>query len=138
MHHLIIIVGNLGKDPEARYTPGGDMVCSFNVASNRQWTDKAGNKQKKTTWFRVAAWGKLGEIVHQHLKKGAGVYIEGRLEPDDNGNPRIWTAQDGSARASFEVTAATVRFLPRSQNGHGEGEGEGITEMTSGVDALEL
>lgn len=136
MHHLIVIVGNLGKDPEARYTPGGDMVCSFNVASNRQFTDKAGNKVKKTTWFRVAAWGKLGEIVHQHLKKGAGVYIEGRLEPDEHGNPRIWTAQDGSPRASFEVTAATVRFLPRS-NGNSEGE-EDHGNMVSGIDALEL
>jgi single-stranded DNA-binding protein len=78
--------------------------------------------------------------VHQHLKKGAGVYAEGRLEADDSGNPRIWSGQDGAARASFEVTVDTVRFLPRSQpnGGNGEAGSENITEMVSGQDALEL
>lgn len=120
MYHTIIIVGNLGKDPEMRYTPSGQAVTSFSVATNRQYTSSSGEQVKETIWFRVSAWGKQAETCNQYLKKGSKVLVEGRLTPDAaSGGPRIWTGQDGSPRASYEVTANTVRFL--SSRGEGEG-----------------
>src|ERR1700690_3963596 len=76
MFHTIIIVGNLGKDPEMRYTPSGQAVTSFSVASNRSWTDSNGQKQTEVIWFRISAWGKQAEICNQYLKKGSKVLIE--------------------------------------------------------------
>ena len=112
MFHTIIIAGNVGRDPEMRYTPAGQAVTSFSVATNRQYTNNAGESVKETVWFRISAWGKTGEICNQYVKKGSKVLVEGRLNADPaTGGPRTWTAQDGSTRASFEVTAQTVRFL---------------------------
>jgi single-strand DNA-binding protein len=120
MYHTLIIVGNVGKDPEMRYTPSGQAVTSFSVATNRQYTASNGEQVKETIWFRVSAWGKQAEVCNQYLRKGSKVLIEGRLTPDKNtGGPRIWSKQDGTAGASFEVTASTVRFL--SSRGEGEG-----------------
>ncbi|HMZ06655.1 MAG TPA: single-stranded DNA-binding protein [Anaerolineales bacterium] len=119
MYHTLIIVGNLGKDPEMRYTPSGQAVTSFSVATSRQYTAGNGEQVKETVWFRVSAWGKTAEICNQYLKKGSKVLVEGRLTPDKaTGGPRIYTRQDGTAGSSFEVTAATVRFL--SSRGEGE------------------
>ena len=110
--HTIIIVGNLGRDPEMRYAPNGNAVTSLNVASNRQYTDSNGQRVKETTWFRVSVWGKQAESVNTYLQKGSSVLIEGELRPDkETGNPRTFTRSDGSCGASFEVTARTVRFL---------------------------
>lgn len=117
MFHKVILVGNLGRDPEMRYTPSGQAVTNLSVATNRTYTDNAGTQVKQTVWFRVSVWGKQAEASHQYLRKGRQVLVEGRLNADDNGNPRIWNAQDGTPRASFEVTAETVRFL----GGAGEG-----------------
>jgi len=112
MFQTIIIAGNVGRDPEMRYTPSGQAVTSFSVATNRQYTNNNGETVKETIWFRVSAWGKTGEVVNQYLKKGAKVLVEGRLTADPaTGGPRVWTGQDGSTRASFEVSAQTVRFL---------------------------
>ena len=112
MFHTIIIVGNVGRDPEMRYTPSGQAVTSFSVATNRQYTNNNGETIKETIWFRVSAWGKQAEICNQYLKKGSKVLVEGRLTPDkETGGPRIWNGQDGTARASYEITAQTVRFL---------------------------
>jgi len=111
MFHKVILVGNLGRDPEMRYTPSGQAVTNLSVATNRTYTDNTGNQVKQTVWFRVSVWGKQAESSAQYLRKGRQVLVEGRLNPDDNGNPRIWNAQDGTPRASFEVTAETVRFL---------------------------
>lgn len=112
MFHTIIIVGNLGKDPEMKYTPSGQPVTNFSVASNRSYNDPSGQPVKETIWFRITAWGKLAETCSQHLHAGSKVLVEGRLTPDpDTGGPRVWNRQDGSAGASYEVTAATVRFL---------------------------
>jgi single-strand DNA-binding protein len=112
MYQTIIIVGNVGRDPEMRYTPSGQAVTSFSVATNRQYTNNSGEAVKETIWFRVSAWGKTGEVCNQYLKKGSKVLVEGRLTADPaTGGPRVWTAQDGSTRASFEVSAQTVRFL---------------------------
>jgi single-strand DNA-binding protein len=111
MFHTIIIVGNLGRDPEMRYTPSGQAVTNFSVATSRQYTGNNGETVKETIWFRISTWGKQAETCNQYLKKGSKVLVEGRLNPDPNGGPRIWTAQDGTPKASFEVTASTVRFL---------------------------
>ena len=112
MFHTIIIVGNLGGDPEMRYTPSGQSVTSFRLASSRRYTSSSGEVVKETIWFRVSAWSKLAETCNTYLKKGSKVLIEGRLTPDkETGNPRIYTRQDGTTGTSFEVTATSVTFL---------------------------
>ena len=112
MYHTLIIVGNVGKDPEMRYTPSGQAVTSFSVATNREYTTGNGEKVKETIWFRVTTWGKQAEVCNQYVKKGMKVLVDGRLTPDKaTGGPRVWQRNDGSPAASFEVTAGTVRFL---------------------------
>lgn len=127
MYHTIIIAGNVGKDPEMRYTPSGQAVTSFSVATNRQYTAGNGEQVKETIWFRISTWGKTAEVCNQYVKKGSKVLVEGRLTPDKNtGGPRIWTKQDGTAGASFEVTASTVRFLSsRGEDGGAPMQGGG-------------
>lgn len=131
MYHTLIIVGNVGRDPEMRYTPTGQAVTSFSVATSRQYTAGNGEQVKETIWFRVSTWGKTAEACNQYLKKGSKVLIEGRLTPDKaTGGPRIWTKQDGSAGSSFEVTAQTVRFLSsRNESDSGPSMGSGSMEM---------
>lgn len=121
-YQKIIIAGNLGRDPEMRYTPAGQAVTNFSVATNRQYTNSNGEKIKETVWFRVSAWGRQAETVNQFLKTGSSVLVEGRLTPDKNtGGPRIWQRQDGSSAASYEMTAERVVFL----SGRGEGASGG-------------
>ncbi|MBU0490807.1 MAG: single-stranded DNA-binding protein [Chloroflexi bacterium] len=118
MYQKIIIVGNLGRDPEMRYTPTGQAVTNLNVATNRRWADRDGNMQEETIWFRVSVWGKQAESCNQYLSKGRAVLVEGRLRPDPaTGGPRVYQRQDGSWGASFEISALSVRFL-----GGGRGE----------------
>ena len=118
-YHTIILAGNVGKEPEMRYTPAGQPVTTFSVATNRQYTGNNGQQVKETIWFRVTTWGKQAEVCNTYVKKGSKVLVEGRLQPDPaTGGPRVWTKQDGTAGSSFEVTASTVRFL-----GGGSGEG---------------
>lgn len=125
MFQTVIFIGNLGRDPEMRYTPSGQAVTSFPVAVDDSYTDNSGQRVKRTIWFRVSAWGKQAETCNTYLHKGNKVLVEGRLQPDPNtGGPRIWNRQDGTPAASFEITAGTVRFLtPR-----GESEGAGMSE----------
>ena len=111
MHSKLDIIGNVGKDPEMRYTPSGQAVTNFTVAANKSYTNTNGEKVKKTIWFRVSTWGKQAEICNQYVKKGMLVYIEGELSADDTGNPRIWTTSDGKPAASYEVNASSVKFL---------------------------
>lgn len=135
MFHTIILIGNLGRDPEMRYTPSGQPVTSFSVASNRSYTGASGEKVDETIWFRITAWGKQAETCNQYLRKGSKVLVEGRLVPDKNGGPRIWTKQDGTSGASFEVTASTVRFLSgRGENGMGEPVQDGMSMGDGGDD----
>ena len=133
MYHTLIIVGNLGKDPEMRYTPSGQAVTSFPVASNRKYTSSNGEQVNETIWFRISAWGKQAEICNQYLKKGSKVLVEGRLTPDKNtGGPRIWQKQDGTSGASFEVNAQTVRFLStRADSEAGPGSASDAGEMAT-------
>jgi single-strand DNA-binding protein len=124
-YHTIIIVGNLGRDPEMRYTPNGSAVTSLNVASNRVYNDANGQKVKETTWFRVSVWGKQAESANNFLKRGSMVLIEGELRPDkETGNPRTFVRQDGKPGASYEVFARTVRFIGPRAGGPDEMGGE--------------
>lgn len=118
-YHTLILVGNLGRDPEMRYTPSGQAVTNFSVATSRKYTGSDGNLVQETVWFRVSVWGKQAETCNQYLHKGSKVLVEGRLVPDQKtGGPRIWQGQNGPG-ASFEVSASTVRFL--SSRGEDEG-----------------
>lgn len=123
--HKIQIIGRLGRNPEMRYTPSGQPVTTMSVATTRQYTNAQEEKKEETCWFRVTVWGKMAELCNQYLQKGSLVEIWGRMNPDANGNPRIWDKQDGTKGASFEVTANEVNFLDsRGANGNGEGAAE--------------
>ena len=112
MYQKVTIIGNLGRDPEMRYTPSGQAVTSFSVATSRGYTASDGQKVKETTWFRVSAWGKQAKNCNNYLRKGSKVRVEGLLVPDaQTGSPRVFTRQDGTTGASFELSAIDVRFL---------------------------
>jgi single-strand DNA-binding protein len=115
MFQQVTIIGNLGADPEMRHMEDGTPVTNFSCATNRRWTNRAGEKQEETCWFRVSAFAKLGETANKYLSKGRSVLVQGELRPDANGGPRTWTAQDGTVRASFEITARTIRFLGKAE-----------------------
>jgi single-strand DNA-binding protein len=138
MYHTIILVGNLGRDPEMRYTPSGQAVTNFSVATNRQFTGSDGQLVKETIWFRVSTWGKTAENCNQYLKRGSKVLVEGRLIPDaSTGGPRVWNRQDGTPSASFEVNAQTVRFLSTRGDdeslGSSPGEGSSQSEQDNDI-----
>jgi single-strand DNA-binding protein len=101
----IIIVGNLGRDPELRYTPQGLAVCDFSVATNERRKDQSGEMKDETTWFKVTFWGRQAEVASQYLTKGKQVYIEGRLRA------REWTDKDGRVRTSLEVNGSELQML---------------------------
>ena len=113
MYQKIIILGNLGGDPEMRYMPDGTAVTNFSLATNRRWNDRqTGQPVDETTWFRVSVWGKRAEVANQYLQKGSRVLVEGRLRPDPaTGGPRTYTRQDGTVGASFELNADNFSFV---------------------------
>lgn len=103
----IELVGNIGKEPETRFTPEGQQVTGFSLAVSREY-DRNSEKVKEILWCQVAAWGKLSEQIQHLLHKGMQVMVIGRLKPDSSGGPRIWNRQDGTAGSSFEVTATEI------------------------------
>ncbi len=105
----IILVGNLGRDPELRYTPQGTPVCSFSLATNERRKDKTGEMQDLTTWFKVTLWGRQAETASQYLTKGKPIFIEGRLRVDE------WTDKDGKPRHTLEVHATDMQFIGGGQ-----------------------
>jgi len=112
----VIIVGNLGKDPETRFMPDGKAVCNFSVATTDKWTDKATNEKKEATeWHRVSSFGRLAEICGEYLKKGSQVYVEGKLRT------RKWQDKEGQDRYTTEIIADTMQMLG-SRSGMGGGE----------------
>lgn len=115
----VILIGNLGKDPEVRYTQGGQPVCNFSIATSETWNDKDGNKQEKTEWHSVTVWGKQAEHCGQYLAKGRSVYVEGRLES------REYDDKEGNKRKVWEVTASSVTFLGSKGDDSGAGAGDG-------------
>ena len=112
----VILIGNLGKDPELRYTPGGQAVATFSLATTERWNDRNGQRQDRTEWHNIVAWGKLGELVNQYLKKGRSAYIEGRI------TTRSWDDKDGNKRYKTEIVANQIQFLGASGQSAGEME----------------
>lgn len=100
-----ILIGRLGADPELRYTPSGLAVANFRIATSEQWTNKEGEKQERTEWHRIVAFGRLGEICGEYLVKGKQVYIEGRLQT------RSWEDRDGNKRYTTEIVTSTMQML---------------------------
>lgn len=131
----VIIIGHLGKDPEVRYTPSGQAVANFSLATTENWNDKQGQKQEKTEWHRIVAWGKTAELAGEYLAKGRQVYVEGKLQT------RQWDDRDGNKKYTTEIVAQNITFLggrgdapsaggqqarrPQQDNGHAPSHGGG-------------
>ena len=113
----VILLGNLGRDPETRYTTGGDAVTNLRIATTETWKDKSGEKQEKTEWHTVVLFGRQAEIAGEYLKKGRSVYIEGRLQT------RKWTDKDGQERYTTEIVAESMQLLGSREGGGGGGSG---------------
>lgn len=121
MINKAIIVGNLGADPEVRYTQSGSPVATFNVATTERWRDQEGNQQESTEWHRIVAWRKLAEICGEYLHKGSRVYIEGKIQT------RKWQDQSGNDRYTTEIVAREMKMLDRRESSggsHGGGSRE--------------
>jgi len=118
----VILVGNLGRDAELRYTPGGAPVATLNLATTEVWNDKAGQKQEKTEWHRVVLWGKQAESLQEYLTKGKQIYVEGRLQT------RQWDDKDGNKRYTTEIKADRITLL-----GGGGGGGRGASMERGGA-----
>lgn len=101
----VLLVGRLGRDPETRYTSGGQAVANFSVATDESYKDRNGERQKRTEWHKIVVWGKQAEIAQQYLKKGSLVFIEGRIQS------REWQDKEGQKRTSFEIVATNFRML---------------------------
>lgn len=101
----VILIGNLGAEPEVRYTPSGRPVANFRIATTENWTNKDGGREERTEWHRIVAWGRLGEICGEYLHKGKQVYIEGKLQT------RSWEDREGNKRYTTEIIAQTMKML---------------------------
>ena len=117
MLNKMLVIGNVGRDPEMRYTPNGSAVTSFSIATGRSYTTRDGERHEETEWFTVKAWNRLAETCNQFVVKGMKVYVEGRLKSDS------WVGNDGQNRFRNEIIAQQVRFLDRPQQGGGYGGG---------------
>jgi single-strand DNA-binding protein len=124
----VIIIGNLGRDPETRYMPDGGAITNISVATTDKWKDKNGEMQEKTEWHRVAFFGKLAEIAGEYLKKGSQVYVEGRLQT------RKWQDKDGADKYTTEIVANQMQMLG-SRPGMGGGRGGEAPEASEGGSA---
>jgi len=127
--HKITIIGHLGQDPAMRYTPEGQSVTTFSVASSRKYKTAAGEQREETEWFNVSAWGKLAEVCNQYLSKGKQVYVEGRLKT------RTYQTQNGETRFSIDVTCSEIQFLGGGA-GAPQQEEEGQESLTVGQDPV--
>ena len=126
----VILIGNLGSDPEVRYTPNGAPVANFSLATNESWNDRnTGERQERTEWHRLVVWSKLAEIAGQYLKKGAKIYVEGRLQT------RSWDDQSGQKRYTTEIVVNDMQMLDSRGEGGGSGYGdEGGSRASGGSD----
>src|ERR1700736_3177373 len=113
----VILVGRLGRDPETRYTGGGQAVANFSIATDETYKDRNGERQKRTEWHKIVVWGKQAEIAQQYLKKGSLIFIEGRIQS------REWQDKEGQKRTSFEIVATNFRML----GGRGDGMAAGAS-----------
>src|SRR5712664_590031 len=126
----VILVGRLGRDPETRYTGGGQAVANFSMATDESYKDKNGERQKRTEWHKIVVWGKQAEIAQQYLKKGSLIFIEGRIQS------REWQDKEGQKRTSFEIVATNFRMLGGRVDGMAAGAsaGGGAPAARSGGD----
>ena len=115
----VLLIGNLGADPDMRYTPSGAGVCEMRLATNESWTDKGGQRQERTEWHRIVVWGKRAELCAKYLSKGRQCFVEGRLRT------RSWDDKDGNKRYTTEIVATDVQFLAGGSGGGGGGGGRG-------------
>jgi len=122
----VILLGNLGRDPETRYTTGGDAVTNLNIATSEQWKDKSGEKQERTEWHRVVLFGRQAEVAGEYLKKGRSVYIEGRLQT------RKYTDKDGVEKYSTEIVADRMQLIGGAREGGSGGDAEFSSAAPSG------
>lgn len=121
MYQNIQIIGHLGRKPEMRYTPSGQAVTNFSVATTNSYTSNSGEKVKETTWWRVQVWGNNAENCNKYLDKGSLVKVEGRMSIDKaTGGPKIFSKSDGTSSAAFEIVANNVLFLSRLENSQAE------------------
>jgi single-strand DNA-binding protein len=127
----VILVGRLGRDPETRYTGGGQAVANFSVATDESYKDKNGERQKRTEWHKIVVWGKQAEIAQQYLKKGSLIFIEGRIQS------REWQDKEGQKRTSFEIVASNFRMLGGRSDGAAAAAASGGTGVRSGGDDFE-
>ncbi len=128
----VILVGRLGRDPETRYTGGGQAVANFSVATDESYKDKNGERQKRTEWHKIVVWGKQAEIAQQYLKKGSLIFIEGRIQS------REWQDKEGQKRTSFEIVANNFRMLGgRSEGAAAASAGGGASTRSGGGDDFE-
>jgi len=121
----VILVGRLGRDPETRYTGGGQAVANFSMATDESYKDKNGERQKRTEWHKIVVWSKLAEIAQQYLKKGSLLYLEGRLQT------REWQDKEGQKRTTTEIVAANFRMLGGRAEGAAAGGGGGAAARSS-------
>jgi single-strand DNA-binding protein len=115
----VILIGNLGADPELRYTPAGRAVVNFRIATTRHWNTREGERREETEWHRIVAWDKLAEICGEYLKKGMPVYVEGRIQT------RSWEDQGGVKRYTTEIVATDMRMLSSRHEGESAGAASG-------------
>lgn len=113
----VILIGNLGQEPELRYTGSGTAVCNMRLATNESYTDRDGNEVQKTEWHRIVAWGRLGEVCNEYLEKGSQVYFEGSLQTNS------WEDNDGNTRYTTEIKAREMMFLDSNRRGGPDAEG---------------
>lgn len=124
----VILVGNLGRDPEVRFMPNGEAVCNFSIATTDSWKDKAGAKQEKTEWHNIVMYRKLAEIAGEYLKKGRPVYVEGRLQT------RKWQTKEGQDRYTTEIIADQMQMLGGREGGSSNASYDGAMDQSGGGD----
>ena len=123
MYQKVMLIGNVGRDPELKTLPSGKAICNFSLATNDSKRDADGNRVDSTVWWRVTAWGNTAEAVNKYAKKGSKLLIEGKLYADQSGNPRVFQRQDGTWSANYEMNADVVRFLSgKSEDEDEDGE----------------
>jgi single-strand DNA-binding protein len=125
----VILVGRLGRDPETRYTGGGQAVANFSLATDESYKDRNGERQKRTEWHKIVVWGKQAEIAQQYLKKGSLIFVEGRIQS------REWQDKEGQKRTSFEIVANNFRMLGGRAEGAAAGVGGGSSRGGDDVDS---
>ena len=125
----MMVIGYLGGDPEMRYTPNGNPVTSFSIATTRSYTGSDGERQQETEWFRVSAWNQLAELCNQYLSKGSKAYVDGRLRSNS------WQTQEGQTRFTMEITADTVHFLDRPSR-TGQSPNDNTEDLITDTDDL--